>query len=51
MRPVRYVVTPIVDQELDRQVNAGVLKNVPYSKWSSPVVVLPRADYLTYGFL
>ena len=43
-RPVPYAVKPMVDQELDRQVHAGILKKVPYSEWSSPVVVVPKAD-------
>jgi len=42
--PVPYAVKPMVDQELDRQVHAGILKKVPYSEWSSPVVVVPKAD-------
>ena len=43
-RPVPYAVKPVVDQELDRQIHAGILKKVPYSEWSSPVVVVPKAD-------
>ena len=42
--PVPYAVKPMVDQELDRQVDAGIAKKVPYNEWSSPVVVVPKAD-------
>ena len=43
-RPVPYAMKPMVGQELDRQVHAGILKKVPFSEWASPVVVVPKAD-------
>ena len=49
-RPVPYAVKPMVDQELDRQVHAGILKTVPYSEWASPVVVVPKADRIVRLF-
>ena len=42
--PVPYAVKPMLDQELDRQVDASILKKVSYSEWSSPVVDVPKAD-------
>ena len=41
---VPYAVKPMVDQALDRQVHAGILKKAPYCEWSSPVVVVPKAE-------
>ena len=42
--PIPCGAKPMVDHELDRQVHAGIPKKVPYSEWSSPVVVVPKAD-------
>ena len=43
-RPVPYSLREKVDKELDKQVDAGILKKVERSEWASPVVIVPKPD-------
>ena len=43
-RPVSYSLREEVDKELDKQVDAGILKKVERSEWASPVVIVPTPD-------
>jgi transposase InsO family protein len=43
-RPVPYAALPLVDQELKRLEDSGVLVPVPYSAWAAPIVVVKKAN-------
>ena len=43
-RPVAYALKPLVEQELDRLEQAGVLERVDYSDWAAPIVTVPKRD-------
>ena len=43
-RPVPYSLREKIDKELDKQVEAGILKKVERSEWASPVVIVPKPD-------
>ena len=43
-RPVAYALKPLVEQELDRLEQAGVLEHVDYSDWAAPIVTVPKRD-------
>ena len=32
-----------VDQEINRMEEQGILESVPYSEWTSPIVIVPKA--------
>ncbi|EFO90739.1 hypothetical protein CRE_08209 [Caenorhabditis remanei] len=42
-RPVAYGATEVVEKELDRLENLGVLKKVNHSRWAAPLVVVKKA--------
>ena len=43
-RPVPYAAFPLVDQELKRLEQSGVLVPVSYSAWAAPIVVVKKAN-------
>ncbi|KAA3677574.1 uncharacterized protein DEA37_0010992 [Paragonimus westermani] len=43
-RPVPYAALPLVDKELDRLQEAGVLKPVNYSTWAAPIVAVKKLN-------
>jgi hypothetical protein len=43
-RPVPYASLPIVEQELDRLLNLGVIKSVKHADWTAPVMVVKKPD-------
>ena len=43
-RPVPYASLPIVEQELDRFLNLGVIKPVRHADWAVPVMVVKKLD-------
>ena len=42
-RQVPYALRPLIDAELDRLVNQGVLRPVEHSEWAAPIVPVPKA--------
>ena len=42
--PVPYASLPIVEQELDRLLNLGVIKPVRRADWAAPVMVVKKPD-------
>ncbi|CAH8624279.1 unnamed protein product [Schistosoma mattheei] len=43
-RPVPYAALELVDQELNRLQQAGVIRPVNYSAWAAPIVVIKKAN-------
>lgn len=43
-RPVPYAALTLVEKELDRLVESGVLTNVSYSKWATPIVLTKKLN-------
>ncbi|XP_041767451.1 uncharacterized protein K02A2.6-like [Anopheles merus] len=43
-RPVAYAVQDMVDKELDRLAERGIISPVDYSEWAAPVVVVRKAN-------
>ena len=43
-RPVPYASLPIVEQELDRLLNLGVIKPVRHADWAAPVMVVKKPN-------
>jgi hypothetical protein len=43
-RPVPYASLLIVEQELDRLLNLGVVKPVGHADWAAPVMVVKKPD-------
>ena len=43
-RQVVYALKPLVEQELDRLEQAGVLERVDYSDWAAPIVTVLKRD-------
>jgi hypothetical protein len=43
-RPVPYSSLPIVEQELDRLLDLGVIKPVKYAEWAAPVMIVKKPD-------
>ena len=50
-RPVPLAYRPRVDAELERQIRLGLLEEVRDSKWAAPLVVVPKADLVPYGYV
>ena len=44
LRPVPYALKPLVEQELDKLEQAGVLERVDHSEWAAPIVTVPKCD-------
>jgi transposase InsO family protein len=43
-RPVPYASLPVVEQELDRLLDLGVIKPVRHADWAAPVMVVKKPD-------
>ena len=43
-RNVPFSLQDVVNDELDRLENDGILKTVPFSDWASPIVIVPKPD-------
>lgn len=43
-RPVAYAVQHLVEEELQRLQNTGVISQVNYSEWTAPIVVIKKAN-------
>jgi len=43
-KPVPYASLPVVEQELDRLLNLGVIKPVKHAEWAAPVMILKKPD-------
>lgn len=43
-RPVPYAALPMVDQELDRLEEIGVISRVNFSAWAAPIVAIKKAN-------
>ena len=43
-RPVPYAVAKVVDNELKRLEDKGVIKSVNYSSWAAPIVVVKKSN-------
>ena len=44
-RKISFTVEKAVDTELDRLVQAGVLKKVDYSHWAAPIVIVHKNEW------
>ena len=43
-RSVPYALKPAIEKDLERLKNAGIIRQVTYSDWASPIVPVPKAD-------
>ena len=43
-RSVPYALKPAIENDLERLENAGIIKQVTYSDWATPIVPVPKAD-------
>ena len=43
-RSVPYALKPAIEKDLERLENAGIIKQVTYSDWATPIVPVPKAD-------
>ena len=43
-RSVPYALKPTIEKDLERLENAGIIRQVTYSDWASPIVPVPKAD-------
>jgi hypothetical protein len=43
-RPVLYASLPLVEQELDRLLDLGVIKTLKHAEWAAPVMVVKKPD-------
>ena len=43
-RPVPYAIKEGIEAELERLVEEGIYKSVPYSDWASPIVPVNKSD-------
>ena len=43
-RSVPYALIPAIEKDLERLENAGIIRQVTYSDWASPIVPVPKAD-------
>ncbi|XP_018406352.1 PREDICTED: uncharacterized protein K02A2.6-like [Cyphomyrmex costatus] len=43
-RPAAYSILPLVDAELERLMEAGIISSVSYSDWAAPIVVIRKKN-------
>ena len=43
-RSVPYALKPAIEKDLERLENAGIIRQVTYSDWATPIVPVPKAD-------